>query len=116
MMLMQNSFSRTFSLMLAGPIIWAVHFLFIYSVHGIICARPALWGTWAGMPTASWIIAIASLLALAAMAVVYRHLRRSMLRIGSPGFLPWLAGALSLLSAVAIVWETMPMLWIPACR
>ncbi len=112
---MPNSFSRTFLLMLAGPIIWAVHFVFIYSVHGVICARPALLGTWAGVPAASWIIMAASLLALAAMALIYRHLRTRMPHIGSPGFFPWLAGALSLISAVAVIWETIPILWLPAC-
>ncbi len=112
---MRNGFSRTFLFMLAGPIIWAAHFLFIYSVHGVACARPTLHGAWAGIPVSSWIIVGASLLALIAMALIYLRLRTRMPHIGDPGFLPWLAGTLSLLSAVAIIWETIPVLWVPAC-
>lgn len=112
---MQASFPRTLMLLLAGPIIWAAHFVIIYSVHGISCARPAWHGYWGGVSPASWIIVAASLLALAAMALIYRHLRTRMPFMGNPGFLSWLAGALSLLSAVAIIWETIPVLWLPAC-
>jgi len=112
---MQNSFSRAFLFMLAGPIIWAAHFLFIYSVNGIACARPALHGAWAGLPVSSWIIVAAGLAALAAMALIHLRLRTRAPPIGHPGFLAWLAGALSLLSAVAVVWETIPVLLVPAC-
>lgn len=115
MIRVQNSFSRTFLFVFAGPIIWAAHFAFIYSTHGIICARPALRDVWAGAPGFSWIIVAASLVALAAMSLIYLRLHARMPHIGNPGFLPWLAGALSLLSAVAIIWETMPVLWTPVC-
>lgn len=112
---MQSSFSRVFLFMLAGPIIWAAHFLFIYVVNGIACARPALYSTWAGFPVSSWIIVAASLLALGGMVVIYLRARPGMPRRGDPRFLPWLAGTLSLLSAVAVIWETMPVLMMPAC-
>lgn len=112
---MQSRFSRTFLSMLAGPIIWAAHYLSIYTVNGIACARPALHGTWAGIPVSSWITIAASLLALVAMALVYLRQRTRMPPMENPGFLPWLAGALSLLSGVAVVWETIPVLLLPAC-
>lgn len=112
---MQSSFARAFLLMLAGPIIWAAHFLFIYSFVGVVCARPALHVKWMGAAMSSWVIVAASLLALAAMAVIYLRLRGSMPRTGDPAFLPWLAGTLSLLSAVAIIWETLPVLLVPPC-
>lgn len=112
---MTGNFSRTFLFMLAGPLIWAAHFLFIYAVNGVNCARPALHDTWLGLSAPLWIIVAASLLALLAMAVIFlRHYWR-MPRTATVGFVPWLAGALSLLSAVAIVWETMPVLLVPAC-
>ena len=112
---MQKRFSRAFLFMLASPIIWAAHFMFIYGVNGVACARPALHTIWAGMPVSSWIIVAASVLALAAMALIYWRQRRDMLRTGEPGFLAWLAGMLSVLLAVAVVWETMPVLLVPAC-
>ncbi len=112
---MQSSFSRTFLSMLAGPIIWAAHFLFIYTVNGIACARPAMYAAWLGLPVSSWIIVGASLLALVAMALIYLRQRTRMPHMESPKFLPWLAGALSLLSAVAVIWETVPVLLLSAC-
>src|SRR5690606_17395364 len=83
---MQTSFPRTLLFLLAGPIIWAAHFVFVYSVHGIACARPASHNYWGGVSLASWIIVAASLLALAAMALIYRHLRTRMPSMGNPGF------------------------------
>jgi hypothetical protein len=112
---MQRSFPRPFLLMLAGPIIWAGHYLFIYAVNGVACARPALHAAWAGVPVSSWIIIAASVAALVAMGLIYLRLRTRMPQLADPGFLPWLAGALSLLSAVAVVWETIPALLVPAC-
>jgi hypothetical protein len=112
---MTGNFARTFLFMLAGPLIWAAHFLFIYAVNGVNCARPALHATWLGLDAALWIIVAASLFALLAMAAIFlRHYLR-MPSSAAMGFVPWLAGALSLLSAIAIVWETMPVLLVPAC-
>ena len=102
--------------MLAGPIIWAMHFLFIYSVNGIACARPALHGAWLGVPVSAWIIVVASVLALAAMTLIFFRLRTRVCTAGAtPGFLPWVAGTLSLLSGLAVVWETMPVMLLPSC-
>lgn len=108
---MQNSFSRTFLFMLAGPLIWAAHFVFVYSMHGVACARPAWQASWMSLPVSAWIIMAASLLALLAMAFAHFRLRHS----GDDRFLSRLAAALCLLSAVAIIWETLPLLWVPAC-
>lgn len=112
---MQSSFTRVFLFMLAGPILWAVHFLFVYAVNGVACARPPLHGGWLDVPLSSWIIIAASLLTLAAMALAYLCLRTRTPRLGDAQFVPWLAGALSLLSALAVVWETLPVLLAPGC-
>ena len=112
---MHRSATRTFWFMLAGPIIWAVHFLAVYSVHGIACARPALASDWLGLSASAWIILVLSVSALASMALAYRCLHTRIPAPGNPRFLPWLAGTLSLLSALAVVWETIPLLWLPAC-
>lgn len=112
---MPGNFARTFSFMLAGPIIWAVHFLFIYSVNGVNCARPGLSGTWMEAPVPVWIIVAASVLALVAMAAAFLFRRSSMPPTAGREFIPWLAAGLSLLSALAVVWETLPVLLVPAC-
>ncbi|HWL29123.1 MAG TPA: hypothetical protein VNQ97_09475, partial [Burkholderiaceae bacterium] len=67
------------------------------------------------VPASVWIIVAASVAALAAMGLIYVHLRTRMPTLADARFLPRLAGALSLLSAVAVVWETIPMLFLPAC-
>ena len=112
---MQSRFPRAFLFMLAGPIIWAGHYVFIYSVNGVACARPALQAAWAGVPVSSWVIVAAGVAALVAMGLVYLSLRTRMPHLQDAGFLPWLAGALILLSGVAVIWETIPVLLVPAC-
>lgn len=112
---MHSRSSRTFWFMLAGPIIWAVHFLVIYSIHGIACARPGLASVWVGLSASGWLILGATGLALTAMAFAYWRLHTRIPPPGNSRFLPWLAGTLSLLSGLAVIWETIPLLWLPAC-
>lgn len=113
---MAGGFFRGFLSTLAGPLVWAGHFLFVYGLNGVICARPALQSHWLGLPWSSWVICGASLLALAVMAVLYRRLRGRLPTVGDPRFLPGLARALTLLSALAVIWETVPVVMLPACR
>jgi len=111
---MSGSFARSFLPVLAGPLIWALHFVFIYAVHGVLCARPALQGPLYAT-LYFWVLVAASALALVAMAAIYLRLRAALRTSSTSAFLLWLAGALSLLSALAIVWETIPVLWLPIC-
>ncbi|HBT32204.1 MAG TPA: hypothetical protein DEB15_04910 [Pusillimonas sp.] len=102
--------------MLAGPIIWLVHFFVIYTANGLNCARPAPDRSWAGLPLTSWLIVMAGVCALVAMVWFYRILRHRTKGVsGNAAFMQRLAAALSLLSAVAIFWETLPVLLVPAC-
>lgn len=113
---MAVGFLRSFFATLAGPLVWAGHFLFVYGFNGVICARPALQSHWLGLPWSSWVICGASTLALAAMALLHYRLCGRLPAVGEPRFLPNLARALTLLSALAVVWETVPVVMLPACR
>lgn len=115
MNVMQSPFARVFLFMLSGPIIWAGHFLFIYVVNGVACARPPLRSAWLGVPLSSWMIVAASSAALVAMALVYLSQRERLPHTESPVFILRLAGMLSLLSAMAVGWQTVPVLLVTPC-
>jgi hypothetical protein len=100
--------------LLAGPLAWAVHFTLIYAANGIFCARPALHGLWMG-GLATAFMGIAAALALAVIGLVNWRYRRRWPATDDKGFFPWVAATLGLLSAIAIVWQTVPVLMLPAC-
>ena len=101
--------------LIAGPMIWLAHFLFIYTVNAVACARPGLAGTWMGLPASSWLIVTGSALALAGMAVATWRQRQRVQALGAPEFHAWLTAALCVLSAVAVIWETLPVFLVSAC-
>jgi hypothetical protein len=84
-----------------GVIVWAVHFGVIYGSTGLACAR----GLGEAVP---WTIGAATLLAAAtAGAIVLTHL--------SHEFTRWMTAALAALALVAIAWEGLAVLMVPAC-
>lgn len=110
-----SSSTRATLATLFAPTLWFVHFLAVYIINALGCARGQWQTPWLGLPASSWIIVVVSVLSLAAIALVwYRQSTRGP-QEGSLRFLLWLTGALSLLSALAIVWETIPVLMVPAC-
>jgi len=112
---MHNPLLRAFAPLLAGPLVWAGHFLFVYALNGVRCARPGMEEYWLGIAVASWAIGLAGVLALAAIGWFHRHLRARLPASGDARFLRSVAGGLSLLSAVAVIWQTLPVLLVPAC-
>ncbi|WKK19320.1 hypothetical protein QQL45_08415 [Achromobacter insolitus] len=101
--------------LVAGPVIWLAHYLLIYPINAIACARHVLTDLWWGLPASSWIILAASLLALAGMAVIALHQYRRVRRHGLPPFHGGLTGMLCLLSAAAVAWETSAVFIAPPC-
>lgn len=111
-----SHFTRSFLLIFSGPIIWAVHFLAIYGAAGVICARPAAARLqWLGLHAADWSTLVASVAAIAVISGIVVRTHRQQAHAGHAGFTPWMAAGLGLLSIIAIVWETLPILLIPSC-
>jgi hypothetical protein len=108
-------FTRNLLLMLVGPLIWAAHFLAIYVFNGILCARPHWNIQWAGMSLSSWGILGAAVIAVLAITAILLRAHPSETAADNRAFIRWMSLALSLLSMVAIVWETVPVLLLPAC-
>ncbi len=106
------SFTRSFLLLFSGPIIWTVHFLAIYSWTGVLCARPS-WATDRMIVSGIVLVSVAAVAAITLIHVrIWMHTAQPM---ADAGFLRRTAAALGLLSALAIVWETLPAYIVPAC-
>ncbi|OGB21206.1 MAG: hypothetical protein A3I66_02425 [Burkholderiales bacterium RIFCSPLOWO2_02_FULL_57_36] len=101
--------------MFSGPLIWAVHFVAIYGFIGIVCARPAMNLVWLGIGIATWGVIGAGFAAIAAIAAVYLRIKPRDAAPDNRSFIRWMSLTLSLLSAIAVVWETMAIFLVPAC-
>ena len=97
------TFLRSALLLFAGPLTWAAHFAAIYGITAIACAR----GSAGWVPQA--IAAITFVAAAAAIAILVAALRRR------ESFEHWLAAGAAGLALVAIAWEALPALVVPAC-
>jgi hypothetical protein len=98
--------------MVAGALVWALHFLSIYVFAALACARGFADVRWLGIGVVSWTIGAATALALAALAIIVVGVMRGARPIG---FNDWVSASVAALAAVAIVWETLPALMVPAC-
>jgi len=97
------SFTATALRMSSGVIVWGLHFAAIYGATGIACAR--------GAPQAALVaVALSTLLAVALLLpiIVWNWRRRAQ-------FESWFAAATAALALLAVVWEALPALWVPAC-
>jgi hypothetical protein len=110
-----SSFTYNFLLLFSGPIIWAIHFLAIYGFTGVLCARPPVAAGWYGTGIAIWVITAASLLAVGAMAALCLRAKPRDATEDNHRFVRWMTVTLSLLSAIAILWETLAAYLVPVC-
>lgn len=113
---MQNSTEeKTLPLIsLAGaPLVWAAHFVLIYSVAGTLCQKlPA--GD--AILASQWVIAVATGLALAAIAWVAWH---SAMRLGggvNGRFMARVTLMLAGLSALAVIFSALPAIFAASCQ
>jgi hypothetical protein len=109
-----SAFTHDILLLFAGPIVWAVHFVGIYALAGIVCARPGSAGRWQGLGWEGWAIVTASMVAVAVLAACWRLRSRSE-DAHNRGFLHWMAAALAALAVLAIAWETLSVFLVPGC-
>jgi hypothetical protein len=108
-------FIRNLLLMFTGPLIWAAHFISIYGFNGVLCARPHWNIAWEGMRLSSWGILGAAVIAVLAITVILLRVHPHDMTDDNREFTLWMSLVLSLLAMVAVVWETVPVLLLPAC-
>jgi hypothetical protein len=98
---------------LAGPIVWAAHFFFLYLVEAFLCpAGGAFTGAirWAGIAATAAALSLLALLALSS-ARASDGLSDGTAKEGPLAF----ARPLTLLSMVAVAWTSAPLFVLPAC-
>ena len=111
--------------MVAPWVVWALHFVTVYSVQGVACAEDVLRREVAGVEAATWLlvaIGIAAVVATAWLGVrglqAWKHARRDVqpdTRRRRERFAAAVAALSGLLATVAIVFTTIPVLMLPPC-
>jgi hypothetical protein len=104
-----------------GLVVWALHFALVYAVNALACERD--WAGWRpfGLPWVPVAILVLTIGALAALGLLLRaargRLAGSWIEGGEaePGFTAWLAAAAAGYSALAVLFQAMPALLVPAC-
>ena len=99
----EPNFVTTTVRMFSGVLVWAAHFLLIYGFTALACARDFA----AAVP---WGIAIATVAALMILLVVMRGAIRT-----APEFVEWMTISVGAIAIVAMVFESLPMIWVPIC-
>jgi hypothetical protein len=114
-------FTATFLYLTGGLTIWALRFAAAYAFTAIVCARG--WDAPDGaLGVAPVGVALMSAAALAGCAAIAAHaVRRLRSAPAAPSeearrFVHYVAATVALLGALAIAWETLPALVVPACR
>lgn len=112
---------------IAAPVVWALHFLFCYVFGAIYCAKL---GRDASLDVATWVIVGATVVALALIGFSTHHLWRVRGRSLTDNdfefehntpeerhrFLSHVALMLCVLSAIAVLYVAIPMLYLTSCR
>jgi hypothetical protein len=102
--------------MTIAPTIWFAHFSVLYAAEALICiGPPADWGA-----TMRWTVILATAAALGGLIILAARLLRSGKNAPprSEDSAAWLRRTsllLTLLSALAVIWTTLPTAVLPAC-
>ncbi|MET3840402.1 hypothetical protein [Bradyrhizobium sp. OAE829] len=95
-----------------APVVWFIHLVLLYGAEALLCIPPA------GSARATiWVGISATVAALAALVLVSVSAPRVDARSKQTGatFLRNTALSLALLSAVGIIWNTLPLALVRAC-
>lgn len=118
----ERGFVSTMLLMVGGLLIWAVHFTFLYAFNTLACTRSFAATDIAGFATVPFIIVLITLLALGGTGAVLATAlsgggfrRSSQDRTMTADFLRYMTVAITIISFVAILWNGIPALSVPAC-
>ena len=98
--------------MVAGALVWALHFMAIYGFAALACARGFAGVRWLGIGVVARRIGVATVIALGALLLIVARALRG--RAGG-GFDAQITAGVAALAAVAIVWETLPAVMVPTC-
>jgi hypothetical protein len=98
---------------LAGPLVWAAHFLVVYASESVLCTRGA------GAGAHLTLIALATVAGLAVLFAAFVSRRRALAVSAandpSVTFMEQVAAALSLLGGLAIIWTALPATLLSSC-
>jgi NO-binding membrane sensor protein with MHYT domain len=100
---------RALLALLAGPLVWALHFSVVYGAHAILCAREF------PKPVAVWSVLIATVVAVAALVAI--GMRSVPAETASEqGFRRSVSALLLVLSMVGVVWAGATVAFVPVCE
>ena len=109
-----STFTHDFLLLMAGPVVWGVHFVAIYGFMGVVCARPVPQAQWAGVGWPGWVVVAMSVVATAVL-LAWLRVRPTAQDPDNRRFLRWSSLALGVLALLAIAWETLAVFLVPGC-
>jgi hypothetical protein len=102
-----------------APLVWAIHFLAIYGFTALACERQTSVAIW-GASVIVWFIGALTLAAVLILVVTIRGAlrdgRRAIKQMAAASrFAHWLTAAVATLVLVAVIWEALPVFFMPIC-
>jgi hypothetical protein len=119
--MLRSSFVARLAFLFGGLLVWAAHFLSVYAVNGIACARGLDRIAVAGLGLVPVIVVAATLVAVASCGAILALAllgRGPGISDGAPSvreFWRFGAAVLAGFAVVAILWAGLPALMIPPC-
>jgi hypothetical protein len=117
-----SSFTATFLYLMGGLVVWGARFLSVYAFTGLACARGWAGTTLFGVGMVPVVITLATLIGVA-ICVVLIAISIARLRgqpadgeVGTLRFVDTVTVLVAGCSILAMVWETLPVLFIPICQ